>query len=264
MPRRRKYDFLERILFPDALIESPIIRRRKRRSRKAPSQRADPTRDTLSKLLRGVDEDIERIFLNLPPDKLAKVFKRYGEAYGAGKVSYAKSTYPNWKSGQVQMGGQIAERLLNLVPVALDADTQFDLVKKLRSAYMRKETRHVTCAAAEWRKHVGPVVNELAGRSNKFQLPKEVLERVSWLTEGNATITQRLLAKAERDETKIRVQHLDHEFRRIDALVEHLETTESVIQTIEIPQGTVVVTIKVPDRGIMRVLKNIAAAFGIG
>jgi len=43
------------------------------------------------------------------------------------------------------MSGVAAERLLNLVPLALDTSTRFDLVNRLRAAHMHKERRNVTC-----------------------------------------------------------------------------------------------------------------------
>jgi hypothetical protein len=39
------------------------------------------------------------------------------------------------------MSGKVAERLLDVVPSILDADTRFDLVKKLRAAHRLGEHR---------------------------------------------------------------------------------------------------------------------------
>ena len=73
-------------------------------------------RDQLSADTGGIDKDIEQIFLNLPSFKLQSVLIRYGKEHGSSALSYAKKTYPNWKSKKVKMSGKVAERLLNLVP----------------------------------------------------------------------------------------------------------------------------------------------------
>src|SRR3972149_6905793 len=97
---------------------------RRRRTRRArPESRSAAERRKFSESVGGIDKDIEQIFLTLPEDKLNTVFRRYGQAHGDGALSYAKRTYPRWQSGSVKMSCAIAQRLLNFVPVVLEAET---------------------------------------------------------------------------------------------------------------------------------------------
>src|SRR5436309_1120130 len=85
----------------------------------------------MSRTFGGIDEDVERVFLNLLPDVLQKVLEEYKRGYGIPKHAYAKKTYPKWKSGEVFLSGEVCERLLAIVPRYLDFGTKYDLVAKL-------------------------------------------------------------------------------------------------------------------------------------
>ena len=207
-------------------------------------------RESLSMALGGIDEDVERIFLNLPPAKLQSIFRSYGRQYSSSALSYARQTYPLWKSGTVRMSGKVAERLLNLVPPVLDASTRFDLVKKLRFAHMRKERKYVTCQPANWREVLAPLVAELIAASHQFQLPEAAVKRVRWLANGDTGAAQRLLAAAEQEEAVGRLRYLEAEFERIDFLLRNIESTRAVNHTIELPQGTIVISIALPRKGL--------------
>jgi len=197
----------------------------------------------------GIDKDVEQLFLNLPHLKLESVFLRYGQEHGTSALSYARTAYPRWQSGSTKMSGMVAERLLNLVPLVLDASTRFDLVKKLRGAHMQKARRHVTCEPTDWRSKVAPVVAELLTASHTFQLPQHAVDRVRWLAGGDAAAAQRLLAAAEQEEAAVRLRFLEAEFKRIDFLLQNIQATKHVSHTIDLPQGTISVSIATPQKG---------------
>jgi hypothetical protein len=155
------------------------------------------------------------------------------------------------------MSGMVAERLLNLVPLVLDASTRFDLVKKLRAAHMHKERRYVTCDPTDWRDQVAPVIAELLTVSHKFQLPQDAVDRVRWLADGDAAAAQRLLAAAEQEEAAVRLQFLEAEFKRIDFLLQSIEATKVASHTIELPQGTICISIATPRKGFWSWLGNL-------
>lgn len=205
-------------------------------------------RDQLSAAAGGIDKDIERIFLGLPSFKLESVFTRYGKEYDSSALAYARKTYPSWKSGAVRMSGKVAERLLNLVPTVLDSDTRFELVKKLRAAHRTKVTKNVRCEPNEWRSKVAPEVAELLASSSKFQLPESAVSRIKWLADGDSQAAQRLLAAAEEEEAIARLQHLEREFHRIDVLLQSVQGQKTVSHSIELPQGTVNVSIGEPAK----------------
>ena len=205
-------------------------------------------RGQLSAAVGGIDRDIERIFLNLPSHKLESVLTRYGREHGSSALSYARKTYPSWKSGRTRMSGMVAERLLNLVPTVLDSDTRFDLVKKVRDAHRTKVNKHVHCEPHEWRTKVAPEVAELLASSSRFQLPAAAVSRIRWLADGDSEAAQRLLVAAEEEEAVARLRHLELEFRRIDTLMQSVQGQKTVSHTIELPQGTIHVSIGEPAK----------------
>ncbi len=201
------------------------------------------SKDALSQLLAGIDRDIKRIFLSLPQRKLSKVFLEYGRTYGISKVIYAKSTYPKWQDGSVTMSGVVVARLLNLVPLAIGVDELFELVKKLRTAYIRKQDLEVSCDTSNWFKKVPPIVDGLVDYSNQFELPIEVVERLEWLSNGDGKAVQKMLAAIEVEEARVRTQYLKSEYARIGRMLNSIQGTSEMTHKIEIPQGSVTVTI---------------------
>lgn len=208
-------------------------------------------RHSLSRLMGGIDGDVAKIFLNLPKQKLEVILRKYGQLHGSSAASYARSTYGKWRRGAVKMSGMVAERLLNLVPLILEPADQFELVKKLRSTHLRKENHRLSCTPAECRQTIGPVVNEMVSKSSKFQLPQHIVDRVQWLANGDAVAAQKLLAAAEKEEARVRVRYLASEYQRIAYMLENMQGSSSVNHTIELPQGTVAVTISLRKGGIM-------------
>jgi|SanBayMetagenome_1026888.scaffolds.fasta_scaffold50123_1 hypothetical protein len=203
----------------------------------------------MSSSIGGIDDDVKQIFLSLPPEKLSLVFRLYGQRYGGGAQSYAQSTYYSWRSGRVRMSGMVAGRLLNLVPPVLDPPQRFELVKKVRSAHLRKERKYISCHPTDWRHTVGPIVAQFIAASQNVQIPPYVLDRVCWLADGDAAAAQRLLAAAEQEEAAVRLHFLEAEFKRIDFMLQNIEATKRVSHTIELPQGTITVSIAVPRKG---------------
>jgi hypothetical protein len=204
----------------------------------------------LSSHVAGIDRDIEQIFLNLPSYRLDALLIKYGRLYGEEALAYAKRTIPNWKSGKVQMSGVVAERLLNLIPPLLEASDRFELVRKLRAANLPKETRKVSCTTVNWRSVLKPVLVDLVETRRRFRLPEHLLKRVNWLAQGDVAAAQRILVMVEEDEARLRLEYLEREFRRIDDLVQQMKSTRAISHTIEIPQGTIVVTIALPPSGV--------------
>lgn len=113
---------------------------------------------------------------------------------------------------------------------------------------MQKESRYVSCEPNDWRNKVAPIVAELLAASHKFQLPDYAVNRIRWLTDGDTAAAQRLLAAAEQEEAAVRLRYLEAEFKRIDFLLQNIEATKVVSHTIELPQGTISVSIALPQK----------------
>ena len=199
----------------------------------------EAARNEISVVSGGIDSDIKRIFLSLPPFKLETLFRKYRLEHGASAESYARKAYPNWQSGNVQMSGMVAERLLNLVPLVIDSGTKFELVRKIRDAYNKSDNRRIHCLPESWRAEVTPIINELVAKSSAFQLPPYVVLRIRWLADGDTAAAQKILTAIEEEEAATRIRYLDAEFRRIEVLLGSIQGKKEILHEIVLPQGKI-------------------------
>jgi hypothetical protein len=199
--------------------------------------------------LAGVERDIQAHFLRLPGEKLEGVFQRYERLYGERDGADVRSAYPSWRGGATKMSGVIAERLLNLVPSALELGQLYEIVRKLRHAHMHKAYKTVNCEAKSWRSVVEPAVADVVKLSRSFELPQLVIDKIRWLACGDARMVQRLLAAAEEEEAKERIFFLNAEFERIDGLLQGVRGEKIITHTIILPQGRIHVNIECPAKG---------------
>lgn len=193
----------------------------------------------------GIDEDVERIFLNLNQSSLRALLREYALRYGDGAAAYARTTYGKWKAGSVLLSGQTAERLLDLLPPYLSSEARYELIRKLRHNCLPKLTLNVTCEPANWREAVSPAIEQVVSHFRAQNLPPFVTSIATWLTKNDARAAQALLARAEDEEAVIRTRLLAQEFRRIDALLTVYDQARVTVRhAISLPQGTVHVRIR--------------------
>ncbi|MDP3029343.1 MAG: hypothetical protein Q8O04_07590 [Deltaproteobacteria bacterium] len=213
-------------------------------------------RTVLSLQLGGIDKDIEKIFLSLSQADLEKIISLYSKAHGQKAAGYARATYQKWKSGSVKMSGQTAERLVELIPPVLPTSVRFELVKKLRYSHFKTRTMHVNSSPDTWRNDIIKPIQELVSASSSFSLPEYVLEKAKWLAQGDAKAAQQLLAAAEQEEAAIRLAYIDEELRRIEALIQNIDTMRKVTHTLKLPQGEVILRVELPPRTLMQKLSD--------
>lgn len=211
-------------------------------------------RQELTYLFAGIDREIQEIFLNLSPSAIDSLFYRYGKIHGKSAERYARKTFPKWKSRETKLSGQTAERLLNLIPHYLSKEKRYELVKKLRKHYMRKMSRAVTASPSDWQNAVLPIINEFVEKSKSFQLPNTLIDRASWLADGDASAANRILCSIEEEETQIRTNYLKIEFKRIEALISNLENLKTINHLITLPQGNIFVTIQQEKQPLLKKL----------
>lgn len=214
-------------------------------------------RQRLSSTFGGIDRDVERLFLSLDSDELDDLFDFYTEEFGASAGNYARKTYPKWKSGSVRMSGEVAERLLNLLPPLLPYDVRFELVKKLRQTNFRKMSRYVGTSPELWVDALLPVIDEVVKHGETANLSEDLKQRLAWLADGDTEAAEKMLSAAIKDESIGRLSYLKSEFQRIDDLLAQLgDHHTSVEHTIELPQGTIRVHIVKPKVSAWEKLKR--------
>ncbi len=234
-----------------------MARRRRRRRWHSYGSYVVSKRHELTTTFGGIDRDIERLFLNLDRDDLEDLLEIYEEEFGRSAASYARATFPKWKSRTVKMGAQVAERLLNLVPPLLSQDERFELVKKLRLANFRKVRRSVHTGPETWRQDLGPVIRDVVEHGSTAVISEAVKQRVSWLANGDVAAAEKLLLAAEKDEALTRLAYLDRELKRLEAMIAQLgDVNTSVSHSIDLPQGTIDVYISTPQKTVWQKLMN--------
>lgn len=201
-------------------------------------------RQRLTSMFAGIDKDIQKYFFELDVSSLNMLFRKYGEEYGNSAENYARKTYSNWKSGRTTLSGQTAERLLNLIPPYLPKSVKYELIKKLRQHYFKKQRKYIKTTHNQWRNDVVPAVNEIVNRSSEFALPDILSQKATWLTNGDVDAANQVMASLELEEAKVRTNYLSLEFRRIQSLVDHVQNTQTIYHSIELPQGTINVVIE--------------------
>ncbi|MEK6674889.1 MAG: hypothetical protein AABZ47_04445 [Planctomycetota bacterium] len=212
------------------------------------SNASDSKKSILQSLFGEIVLEIESAFLHLESYELEALFMDYGCEYGKNAETYARRTYENWKSGRTKVSGVTAERLLELLPRNLPAKERYDLVKKLRAKYIHKHSEYITISPENWRDTVNEAVSKVLMKSREFQLPGELFERATWLSNGDVEAALRLLHAAEEDEARLRVAFLEAEFKRLEVLVANISDTNSVSHRITLPQGDIHTTIQVRKR----------------
>lgn len=148
----------------------------------------------LNREMGGIDEDVKEYFFSLPSSQLKLILDKYEEEYGASKRDYAEKTIPEWKNGEVHMSGDVATRLLKLLPPIMPIEKKFQLVESL------------------W-KHVGPsssktyyigldaniedvsrcVESHLKEVVVNYDIPKEMDAKFDWLSHKDVAVKQQLL-----------------------------------------------------------------------
>lgn len=204
-------------------------------------------RQELSSTFGGIDRDVERLFLDLDRDDLNELLEFYEDSFGKPAASYARKAYPNWKRGSVRMSGQVAERLLTLLPPLLPDATRYELVKKLRKHNFRKLNRYVHTTPEGWKAALAPVLKEVIDHGHTAAISEGVKARIAWLADGDVAAAERMLHAAEQDEALLRLTYLQAEFNRIDLMIAGMGNLQtSVSHEIDLPQGKISVHIQPP------------------
>ncbi len=139
----------------------------------------------------GMDT-IKEYFLNLPEDRLSFVFDSYGAEFGESAQKYAQKTYPKWKSGKVRLAGQTLERLISFVPVHMELDVKYDLIKQLvLKGIDSKDFREIEIARDEAQSDYYKACEEMRLVSeHSIGIPEDILKAANWLFHDDSTVIQ--------------------------------------------------------------------------
>lgn len=201
-------------------------------------------RQEVANLFGGIERDILHVFLHLPSFAREGLLSRYGDKFGRAAEQHARRTYPDWQSGTVQPTAKTLERLLEFLPPYLTEAQRFDLVRKLRTHHLKRKEMYLTTTPGCWRDELSPIVHQLIEHGAEFELPQLVYEKAAWLASGDAAAARKLLQAIDEEEARLRLSYVEAEFKRIEFLVENVTNAEPVRHRIELPQGSIFVTIQ--------------------
>jgi hypothetical protein len=194
----------------------------------------------VSRLYGGIDHDVRRMFFALDGFTLKLVFNRYERDHGAGKRKYAEKTFEEWRSGRVQMGGEIRDRLVRIVPAFLTFDQKYELIEKLWATLRQKTTLNVTISPAGGLDAALDVVMGAIDALGDHEIPLAVAERLEWLAADDGVAAQALLGQVAKREGEIAVQTLESELRQLLSIaVMHPDKLVSGTRTVNLAAVTV-------------------------
>ena len=204
-------------------------------------------RFNISNTYGHIDNDVEMAFYQLPSDKMEALLNEYGRKYGKSPKSYVKKTFKSWKYGDVKLSGQIAERLIELLPPFLTVEQRYILIRKLRLYYLElsKKTVYLSTTPDTWHEKVLSEVDKMISSSKLFMLPEHISKKIEWLSNGDAEVVHKILCSIEEEISIIKTDYLETEMKRINELVLLLNNNNTtVIHDITLPQGTINLTIE--------------------
>lgn len=144
--------------------------------------------------LGGADKQVKEWFFNLPQSELARILTDYGKEFGEPAREYAEQTFPKWKSGQVQMGGMVAERLFNLLPPIMPFSMKYSLTEGLWHHFGPSSNRTIWIGLDADITNVREAARaHFAEKASAFRIPSSMETRFNWISADDVGVKQDLL-----------------------------------------------------------------------
>ena len=175
--------------------------------------------------LGGMDQAVKAYFFSLPPIELTGILDDYHRAYGSKAHQYATNTIAKWRTGRVQMGGMVAERLFNLLPPRMPLGVKYKLVEGLWH-HVGPSSKHRIRVGAN--ANVAEVIELARSKITEFvvnyKIPSNLESRFNWLSAGDVSLKQMLLSHVQEVEKTIVVEAVR---AQVPVMLEHLRSAGS-------------------------------------
>lgn len=158
----------------------------------------------LSKTLGGTDKDVKEYFFSLGSHQLRPILEEYKSKYGEKAYDYAVETIPKWRTNAVQMSGQTAERLYNLLPPRMPLEKKYQLTENLWRTLGPASEQYVTCgfdATVDEIMNVAGV--QISNSVMNFNIPEDLERRFNWISSGDIGIKQKILNHLQETEKHV-------------------------------------------------------------
>jgi hypothetical protein len=228
------------------------MRRRRYRRRSVTNWSAHHAaeRTRVSALYGGIDAEVRHVFFNLLPDTLVHVLADYERQYGKAACDYARRAYGNWKSGKVQMSGQVSERLLAIVPRYLDFSVKYDLLEKLCRRRDATRLRVAITGDMTATEAIGATLRAIEN-VRSTGLPEHIAQRLHWLADNDGQVAKSLLGQVLAREYELVVRSVQRELLLLLTLSAELGGTSVEMQAqreVALPGVTVQIVLSSSSR----------------
>lgn len=144
--------------------------------------------------LGGHDKDVKSWFFSLNSRELSRILEAYGKAFGRSAQEYAEQTIPKWKSGQVQMGGMVAERLFKLLPPFMPLALKYKLTEGLWTHFGPSSKKSLWIGVDADIDQVREKARaHFADKVSHFRIPAPMEARFNWIADDDVGVKQDLL-----------------------------------------------------------------------
>ena len=157
--------------------------------------------------LGGMDQAVKAYFFSLPPVELSAVLDDYQRTYGSKAHEYATQTIPKWRADRVQMSGEVAARLFNLLPPRMPLGVKYKLVEGLwHHAGPSSKHRIRVGADADEEDVIELAQSKITEFVVNHKIPESLERRFNWLSAGDVSVKQMLLSHIQEVEKTIVVE----------------------------------------------------------
>ena len=181
----------------------------------------------LEERLGPIVGDIEKRFFALEDDLLDEMLKRYGQRHGTEAESYARDTFQKWKSGERQMAGQTAQRLLDLMPRYLTTGERFDIVERLCKHHAPIANYNVEIDrydSSDGLDRLENIITEITNVPPFKYLPEHVIEDVQWLNDNDVSAARHMLSIVDKKINEVRRAYAKREVIQLNKILQEDNT----------------------------------------
>lgn len=199
-------------------------------------------------------ERVTRIFFNMDQATVDRVLATYRTRYGDGAYAYAKRTMAAWRQGEVRQVGQTVMRLLEVVPMYVDHDTKFELVRIMREETLRRLRQYritLTLGSQEPLTVVMDRLRECIEMQLAIELPPGYFEVQTWLSELDAVAFQRMIREGERRVLQGQSADFFLRLRFLQRIQEKTVARARIVAVFELPTAQINVRIVQAKRRFM-------------
>jgi hypothetical protein len=178
----------------------------------------------LSIELGGTDQDVKKYFFGLPQTDIQIILDLYEHHHGAKAREYASRTIEKWKSGRVQMGGQTASRLFNLLPPLMPLQKKYELITNLWAHCGPSSKKMLRVGLnATMDEILNQIGQHIEGVVVHYRIPETLEKRFNWLAAGDSHVKQDLLSYLRNTEKSLVVEDAR---LRLPIMLEHLRSEQ--------------------------------------